>query len=125
MSYDIAIFDPAAVDDEGFPAWYEAQIRWEEDHGYDDPAVTTPALRHFLELLAPSFPALNPVGDLPTVGDEDGWPRGTGYSVGRRIVYAAFAWSLAREARDATLAAAAQAGVAVALVSDGDTVVRP
>jgi hypothetical protein len=88
VSYDIAVFDPAAVDDSGLPAWFAAQSRWDEDHGYDE-------------------------------------ARATDYSVGRQIVHAAFAWSVADEARRACLDAARRSGVAVALVSDDGAVVRP
>ena len=47
MSDDILIFDPAAVSDADFPAWWEEQSEWSEDHSYSDPAVTTSELRAF------------------------------------------------------------------------------
>ena len=56
MSVDILIFDPAAVSDADFPAWWEEQSEWSEDHSDPNPAVTTPELQAFYadicELLA-------------------------------------------------------------------------
>jgi hypothetical protein len=54
MSYDLAVFDPHAPppNHEGFMAWYKEQTKWGEGHRYDDPKVTTPALRDwFLEMI--------------------------------------------------------------------------
>ena len=47
MSYDLMVFDPEAapLDRDAFMRWFEHQAEWSEDHDYDDPAVSTPALR--------------------------------------------------------------------------------
>ena len=45
MSVDILIFDPAAVSDADFPAWWEEQSEWSEDHSDPNPAVTTSELQ--------------------------------------------------------------------------------
>lgn len=59
MSYDILAFDPAAVADADFPAWWEEQSRWFEDHSYDDPEVTTANLRSFYNELIQTYPPMN------------------------------------------------------------------
>ena len=45
MSYDILIFEPAAVSDEDFPQWCEQVSRWEEPRDYDTTEGSTPAIR--------------------------------------------------------------------------------
>ena len=59
MSYDILAFDPAAVADADFTAWWEEQSQWSEDHSYDDPVVTTANLRSFYNELIQTFPPMN------------------------------------------------------------------
>lgn len=62
MSYDILAFDPAAVSDADFPAWWGVQSEWSEDHSYDDPEVTTANLRSFYNELIQTFPPMNGPG---------------------------------------------------------------
>jgi hypothetical protein len=92
MSYDLMVFAPEAAPREpaAFKAWHRAQTAWSEDHSYDDPAVSRPALRAwFLEMIA-TFPAMNGPFASDDESREDFW---TDYSVGRSVVYAAFGWS--------------------------------
>ena len=46
MSYDILVFTPSAVSDDGLSAWLTEQVEG-VDGDSCDPAVTTPALRAF------------------------------------------------------------------------------
>ena len=128
MSYDILAFDPAAVTDADFPAWWEAQSQWSEDHSYEDPAVTTADLRSFYHELVRDFPPLNGP-DAPTDEDLRRDPelesRTASYSIGTSLVYGAFAWSQAETARATFTALAARHGVAVAVVSDDGAILRP
>lgn len=125
MSYDILAFDPTAASDEQFPAWWRGQSQWTETHGYDDTAVTTPQLRGFYDELVLSFP------DMQSEAADEVFENGgdestlTDYSIGTRLVYAAFAWSQAEAARKAFESLAAKHGVAVAWVSDDASIVRP
>ncbi|MBK6812499.1 MAG: hypothetical protein IPL19_22080 [Sandaracinaceae bacterium] len=99
MSYDLMVFDPALapVEREAFLAWYRAETEWREGHGYDDPSVSSPALRAwFLDMIS-SFPAMNGPFAPDDIDDDD--TRVTDYSVGKNVVYASFAWSVADEAR--------------------------
>ena len=47
MSYDLMVFDlnEAPKDHAEFMHWYAEQTSWSEDHSYDDPAVSSKALR--------------------------------------------------------------------------------
>lgn len=111
MSFDLMVFAPEAApkDREAFLAWYDEQSEWEEEHSYDDPAVSTPALRAwFLEMIQ-TFPALNAPFAPRELPEEDGAV--TDYSVGRSVIYAAFAWSRAQQAHEDVARLAAKHGV--------------
>lgn len=109
MSYDLLVFDPSSAPRarDAFLAWYDGQTAWTEDHGYNDPAVSTPQLRSwFLEMIG-QFPAMNG----PHATDDVDDPRVTDYSVGRFVIYAAFAWSEADDARRIVRALAEKHGI--------------
>ncbi|MGG7104121.1 hypothetical protein [Rhodococcus sp. 24CO] len=130
MSYDILAFEPSATSDEDFASWYENQVEWSEDHGYDDPSVTTSRLRAFYEDLVVGYRAMNGPGaptDEELDADGDLESRLTDYSIGTTLVYAAFAWSQAEEAQRVFCELAAKHEVAVALVSESSTpaIIRP
>ena len=73
--------------------WYRRQTEWAEGHGYDNPEVCSPELRAwFLEMIS-YYPPMNG----PYASEEDS-PKVTDYSVGRSVIYAAFAWSEAERA---------------------------
>ena len=99
MSYDLMVFEPSAAprDRAEFRTWYDAQTQWSEPHGYNDPAVTSPALRRWYEAMIREFPNLND----PNLRDEDLNDRLTDYSIGTQLIYAGFRWSEADEAYDA------------------------
>lgn len=110
MSYYLMVFDPAAapVPKADFLVWFDKQTEWGESHSYDDPSVTTPNLRQWYHLMVPDFPPMNG----PDSDDSDS-PRISDYSIGRSIIYVAFASSQAEVAYQAARAAAAKAGVGV------------
>lgn len=128
MSYDILAFDPAVVADTDFPGWWQVQSEWPEDHSYDDPEVTTPNLRAFYDELIRTFPPMNGPGsvtDDELLRDPGLESRMTDYSIGTTLIYGAFAWSQARTGQATFMALAAKHGVAVALVSDQGSILRP
>lgn len=92
MSYDLMVFkaDAAPATRADFMAWYEQQTQWTEDHSYDDPAVTSNALRAWFMDMINSFPALN--GPFATDAEHD---RVTDYCIGKEVIYVAFSWSVA------------------------------
>ena len=63
MSYDVLVFDPAAVSDADFPAWWVEQATWSENHSYSDPAVTTPELQAFYADICDQFSNMDALTD--------------------------------------------------------------
>src|SRR5579862_3553917 len=96
MSYDLMVFDPEAAPPsrDAFMTWYREQTQWKEEHGYNDPAVSTPKLRSWFEEMIKEFPPMNG----PSRSEDVDNPKNTDYSVGRSVIYAAFAWSEAGSA---------------------------
>ena len=108
MSYDLLVFDPAAApkDRAEFLSWWEQQSQWAEPHGYDDPAITTPALRGwFLEMIL-KFPAMNGPFASDDVPEDEATV--TDYSVGSSVIYAGFAWSKMEPAYEEAFSLAAK-----------------
>ncbi len=71
------------------------QVQWSEDHEYDDPRVSSHALRAWFHEMIQTFPPMN--GPLAPENRDD--PRVTDHCIGRDVIYSAFAWSCAEEAR--------------------------
>lgn len=109
MSYDLMVFDPAAAprDRDDFLRWYDTQTEWSEGHSYGDPQVTTPALASWFAEMAQAFSPMN--GPLASKDYDN--PKVTNYSIGRSVIYAAFAWSQAETAFEAVYRLAAKHGV--------------
>ena len=101
-----------------FLVWYDKETEWSEEHGYDDPAVTSPALRNWYEEMIKTFPNM----DSPDaeVEDDDAEAHLTEYSIGHNVIYAAFAWSVAEEAYEKVKALAQKHGVGFYDVSNDD-----
>lgn len=109
MSYDMMVFDPAVAPREAaaFIAWFEKQAQWGENHDYDDPAVSSPALQAWFAGMAQVFPPMNgPLSD-----DDDDRAEVTDYSIGRDVIYGAFAYSVAERAHALVQDLAEQHGV--------------
>lgn len=108
MSYDLAVFDPLVVPVElsTFLSWFDEQTEWQEPHDYNDPKVSSVTLQAwFLDMIV-EFPALNgPYASDDPLNDEASL---TDYSVGSKLIYAAFAWSKMRVACETTYRFAAK-----------------
>lgn len=104
MSFDLAIFDPshAPSDREAFIEWWERESRWDDEHhDYNDPQLTTAALRAwFIDMIA-QFPAMNGPHSKPEMPEDESTL--TDYTIGKSSIYAAFAWSKAADAGEAVL----------------------
>ena len=92
------IFDPisASHDRDEFMSWYDKQTEWSENHDYANPEVITPSLRSWYLDMILEFPSI----DDPVHMEEDN-PRLSEYNFGSSIIYVAFAWSQATNAREA------------------------
>lgn len=119
MSYDLMVFatEVAPKDREAFMEWYDQQTEWEEEHSYDNPEVSTPALRAWFLDMIQTYPALNGPFSPDTLAEDEAST--TDYSVGRSVIYAAFAWSKAEQAYEAMFRLAAKHGVGFFDVSSG------
>lgn len=111
MSYDLMVFDVDAAPRERaqFLAWYEIQTEWGEPHDYHDPAVTSASLRAWFLDIAAVFAPMN--GPLAADDVDEADMRATDYSIGRTVIYAAFAWSQAQDAYETAFALAGRHGV--------------
>ena len=105
-----------------FLVWYDKETEWSEEHGYNDPAVTSSALREWYEEMIKTFPNMD-ASDVE-VEDDDTEAHLTDYSIGHNVIYAAFAWSVAEEAYEKMKALAQKHGVGFYDVSsdDGDII---
>lgn len=82
-------------------AWFKKQTEWNEEHDYESISVSSSALQNWFMEMKDTFPPMN--GDYaPDVDvideDENLESHVTDYAIGREIIYAAFAWSVADEA---------------------------
>ena len=103
------VFDPHAAprNQEEFLRWYDEQTEWSEGHSYDDPAVTTPALASWFAEMSQTFPPMNG----PLASDDLANPKVSDYSIGRSVIYAAFASSQGQLAYDTVRRLAAKHSV--------------
>jgi len=128
VSYDILIFEPDAVTDEGFPQWWDRVSQWEESHHYDSIERATPAIRSFYRDLIRFFPPFN--GPDALSEDEvdvrlaQGLPVAD-YTIGEDLVYVGVSWSAANALVTTVSELAWTHRLAVAYVSDDDAIVRP
>src|SRR5690348_14677048 len=98
MSYDLAVFDPAAAptEREAFLEWFDRQAEWGEPRDHNDPRGCSSAIRPWFYDMIAQFPAMNgPYSKEERPEDEATL---TDYSLGTSLVYAAFAWSKADQA---------------------------
>ena len=112
-----------------FMQWYTAQLEWAEEHAYDDPRVTTPALQSWLREMRQTFPDLN--GPEATEDTEHYW---ADYSIGKHVIYVAFGWAVAAKAYETAYRLAekhqvgffdASGGMPPAILLPQDSVLKP
>ena len=98
MSYDLMVFEPDAVPrgHAEFVDWCLQRTKWSEDHGYDDPALSSEHLRAWFEDIIQIFTPMNgPAATEHPIQDETS---STDYAIGADFIYASFAWSKAEAA---------------------------
>ena len=86
--------DVAPKNRKDFMEWYRQQTKWEEKHSYDDPKNTSKELNDFFLAMIKKFPAMHG----PFASDDCDDPKVTDYSIGKDVIYSAFAWSIAEDA---------------------------
>jgi hypothetical protein len=98
MSYDLMVFEPDAVptDHAEFVHWYLQRTRWSEDHGYDDPALSSEHLKAWFEDIIQIFPPMNAPTAMVKLPESEA--SSTDYAIGADFIYASFAWSKAEPA---------------------------
>lgn len=119
MSYDLAVFDVAEPprDRQGFMAWFDQRTNWEDGFDYNSPDNLTSALRTWFIEMIQSYPPMNG----PLAVDDPDSPTVTDYSLGRSLIYMAFAWSQADHARATIVELAARHRVGFFDVSSAST----
>ncbi len=105
MSYDLMVFEKtkAPGTKKEFMAWFEKQTEWNEEHDYQSINVSSPALQNWFMEMKDTFPPMNGdfAPDVDLLDEDENLERHvTDYSIGREVIYAAFAWSVADEAYD-------------------------
>jgi hypothetical protein len=107
MSYYLMVFEKTAAPKNRaeFMKWFEEQTLWAEDHDYNDPKATSNDLRNWFMEIIKTFPQMNgphaPSDEEIEKMENESYI--TDYSVGKNIVYAAFAWSLSNEALETVI----------------------
>lgn len=108
MSYDLMVFEKTKVPNKKteFMKWYEEQVEWKEDHNYDSIEVTSANLKNWFMDMIKIFPPMNgefAPDDDAIDDDEELENHLADYSIGKTVIYAAFAWSVAEEAYESML----------------------
>ena len=128
MSYDILIFEPDAVTDEGFPQWWEQVSRWEEPRDYDTTEGSTPAIRSFYRDIIRTFPPFNGPDALSEAELEEREVEGlpvADYTIGADYIYISVGWSDANALVKTVGQMAWTQRLAVAYVSEDSSIFRP
>jgi hypothetical protein len=101
MSYNLAVFDPTVAPPSRaeFRKWFVDQTQWKESHGYNNPDVPIATLRNWFMEMIKTFPPMN--GPLRSSDPDD--PSVTDYSLGRNLIFGAFAGSVAAGAFEKAL----------------------
>jgi hypothetical protein len=97
-----------------FRNWFDEQSKWSEPHGYNDPEVPGSALRNWFFEMIITFPPMN--GLLRSSNADD--PRVSDYSLGRHMIYGAFAGSVGAAAHQRALELAKKHRVGFYSLSD-------
>ncbi len=125
MSYDLMVFEKTKAPKrrKKFLAWFEKQTEWGEDHDYQTISVSSPALQNWFMEMKETFPPMD--GEYapdPELFDEDEDLENhtVDYCIGKEVIYAAFAWSVAEEAYDLTRKLAKKHDVGFFDVSETD-----
>ena len=92
------VFEPDAVpaNHAEFLGWYGEQTKWSEDHGYDNPALSSANLRAWIGDMVEIFSPANglPAGERRAEEEVSS----ADYAIGAEFILVSFAWSMAEAA---------------------------
>ena len=92
------VFEPDAAPQghAEFLEWYAQRTKWGEDHGYDDPGLSSARLQAWFEDIIRIFPPMNGTSAIQQLPESEA--SSTDYAIGGDFIYASFAWSKAEPA---------------------------
>lgn len=116
MSFDLMVFEKTRAPRfyEDFLNWTSEQTDWKEERDYNSINGTSSQLTAWFMEIKKKFPPLNGpymLSDEEAFASKKIESHLTDYSIGSNIIYAAFGWSVADEACEATKKLAAKHGV--------------
>jgi hypothetical protein len=99
MSYDVAVFDPAAPpgDRIGFLSWYTEIARGGDGTLVSNPAIVSPALQAWYRDMIKGFPATNGPDDAGLAATEN--DNRAEYRFAPNAVFVGFQWEASRHAQ--------------------------
>ena len=129
MSYDLLIFEPDSATDDDFPRWWEQVVaQWDEPQGFSTIDGSTPAIRSIYRDLIRIFPPFNGPDALSDAELEDREVKGlpvADYTIGADYIYISVGWSDANALVKIVGQMAWTQRLAVAYVSEDNSIFRP
>ena len=129
MSYDLLIFEPDCATDEDFPRWWEQVVaQWDGPRDFSTIDGSTPAIRAFYRDLIRAFPPFNGPDALSDAELEEREEQGlpvADYTIGADYIYIGVGWSDANALVKIVGQMAWTQRLAVAYVSEDNSIFRP
>ena len=129
MSYDLLIFEPDSATDDDFPRWWEQVVaQWDEPQGFSAIDGSTPAIRSIYRDLIRAFPPFNGPDALSEAELEEREVEGlpvADYTIGADYIYISVGWSDANALVKIVGQMAWTQRLAVAYVSEDNSIFRP
>ena len=129
MSYDLLIFEPDSTTDEDFPRWWEQVVaQWDGPRDFSTIDGSTPAIRSIYRDLIRAFPPYNGPDALSEAELEEREVEGlpvADYTIGADYIYISVGWSDANALVKIVGQMAWTQRLAVAYVSEDNSIFRP
>ncbi|MDT0248900.1 hypothetical protein RMW62_07365 [Actinomyces oris] len=129
MSYDLLIFEPDSTTDEDFPRWWEQVVaQWDGPRDFSTIDGSTPAIRSIYRDLIRAFPPFNGPDALSEAELEEREVEGlpvADYTIGADYIYISVGWSDANALVKIVGQMAWTQRLAVAYVSEDNSIFRP
>lgn len=129
MSYDLLIFEPDSTTDEDFPQWWKQVVaQWDGLRDFSTIDGSTPAIRAFYRDLIRVFPPFNGPDALSKAELEEREAEGlpvADYTIGADYIYISVGWSDANALVKIVGQMAWTQRLAVAYVSEDNSIFRP